>query len=460
MTEPATETPATHAVLCHAPDAPVALLGQTCVTAARFRQDVTALAALLPPTAFAVNLCQDRYRFMVGFAAALMRSQVTLMPSANTPGLLKDLAEDYPDLYALTDVALPDVAFDLPHLPFPDRLAEAEVEAEAEAEAEAGSLLIPGAQPAVVLFTSGSTGRPKPVPKTWATLVASARAAGARLNAAAFAGGCVIGTVPHQHSYGLESIILLAWQHGLAISAASPLFPADVRKALEAAPEPRLLVTTPVHLRALVADAGGMPAAGLIVSATAPLPAELAARAEACFQAPLIEIYGCTEAGQIATRRSTRDTEWHCFDNITLHEDEAGWWASGAAVEGVAPVQDMIEPLGPGRFRLGDRSADLVNIAGKRSSISYLTHRLLSIPGVEDGIFLMDDSEGRAVPRLKALVVSPSLSTEQILQALRQTLDPAFLPRPLIRVTCLPRNHLGKLVRADMLSLAAAEAAE
>jgi hypothetical protein len=146
MTEPATETPATHAVLCHAPDAPVALLGQTCVTAARFRQDVTALAALLPPTAFAVNLCQDRYRFMVGFAAALMRSQVTLMPSANTPGLLKDLAEDYPDLYALTDVALPDVAFDLPHLPFPDRLAEAEVEA--EAEAEAGSLLIPGAQPA------------------------------------------------------------------------------------------------------------------------------------------------------------------------------------------------------------------------------------------------------------------------------------------------------------------------
>ena len=129
-------------------------------------------------------------------------------------------------------------------------------------------------------------------------------------------------------------------------------------------------------------------------------------------------------------------------------------------MEGIAPVQDVIEPVAPGRFRLGSRLADVVNIAGKRSSISYLTHQLLSIPGVQDGTFLMDDSGGRAVPRLKALVVSPGLSTEQIMQALRKTLDPAFLPRPLFRVANLPRNHLGKLVRADILSLAAAEAAE
>jgi acyl-coenzyme A synthetase/AMP-(fatty) acid ligase len=454
MTEVAMAPPAMRAVLRHAPDETVAWRGQTRVTAARFRRDVTALGALLPPRAFVVNLCQDRYRFMVGFAAALMRGQVTLMPAAHTPGMLRDLAEDYPDLYALADTApphsLPGRPLDLPHLLFPETLAEA----------EAAHLLVPGAQPAVVLFTSGSTGRPRPVAKTWATLVASAHAAGARLNAADFRAGCVIGTVPHQHSYGLESVILLAWQHGLAISAACPLFPADVRAALEVAPAPRLLVTTPIHLRALVADPGGMPPAGLIVSATAPLPPDLAERAEACFQAPLIEIYGCTEAGQIATRRSKRDRDWHCLDGVALREDAAGWWASGLAVEGIAPVQDVIEPTGPGRFRLGSRSADLVNIAGKRSSIGYLTHQLLSIPGVNDGTFLMDDSEGRAVPRLKALVVAPGLSPEQIMRALRKTLDPAFLPRPLIQVACLPRTHLGKLVRADIISLAAAEAAE
>jgi acyl-coenzyme A synthetase/AMP-(fatty) acid ligase len=450
MTEAAPGAAGRLPVLRHAPDAVVALRGEARRTASAFRSDVTALGALLPGRAFVVNLCQDRYHFMVGFAAALMRGQVTLMPSVNTPGMLKDLAQEYPDLYALTDTARPQRGVDLPQLPFPDRLAEA----------EEAHLLIPRAQRAAILFTSGSTGEPKPVAKSWGTLVESARAAGDRLKAADLPAGCIVGTVPHQHSYGLESIILLAWQHGLAVSAASPLFPADVRAALEAAPQPRLLVTTPVHLRALAADPGGMPRAALILSATAPLPAELAAQAEACFEAPLIEIYGCTEAGQIATRRSTSESEWHCFDNVMLHQDESGWWASGAAVEGVAPVQDVIEPTGPGRFLLGDRSADAVNIAGKRSSISYLTHRLLNVPGVVDGAFVMTEGAGHAVPRLKALAVAPGKSQEQIMQALRETLDPAFLPRPLILVASLPRNHVGKLVRAELLELAASQAPE
>jgi acyl-coenzyme A synthetase/AMP-(fatty) acid ligase len=39
-------------------------------------------------------------------------------------------------------------------------------------------------------------------------------------------------------------------------------------------------------------------------------------------------------------------------------------------------------------------------------------------------------------------------------------LDPAFLPRPLILVASLPRNHVGKLVRAELLELAASQAPE
>jgi acyl-coenzyme A synthetase/AMP-(fatty) acid ligase len=44
------------------------------------------------------------------------------------------------------------------------------------------------------------------------------------------------------------------------------------------------------------------------------------------------------------------------------------------------------------------------------------------------------------------------------MQALRSRVDPAFLPRPLILVAALPRNDLGKLVRADLLRLAADQA--
>ncbi len=312
---------------------------------------------------------------------------------------------------------------------------------------------LPGAQPALILFTSGSTGRPAPVPKSWGVLVRSALAAGERLGIAKLRHARIIGTVPHQHSYGLESTILLGLQHGLAIEASGLFYPEDIHAALSAAGRPRLLVTTPVHLRALAAAPGGMPPADLILSATAPLSAELAAQAEACFGAPLMEIYGCTEAGQIATRQTARETSWHCFDGVHLTRRDGRTFASGPAVQGTAMLQDVIDPAGPARFLLGGRAADLVDVAGKRTSLAHLTHLLLSIEGVRDGVFLMPEQAGRRVPRLAALAVAPGMRRADLLKALRLRMDAAFLPRPLIFVDALPRNALGKLPREALLAL-------
>ena len=61
-----------------------------------------------------------------------------------------------------------------------------------------------------------------------------------------------------------------------------------------------MLITTPVHLRTVLADDLELPPLDLIVSATAPLSQELAREAERRFGAPLLEIYGSTETGQIA----------------------------------------------------------------------------------------------------------------------------------------------------------------
>ncbi len=428
-------------IMRHEPADIAARRGGQVVDAAQFLRDVAALAARLPERRYIVNLCADRYRFMAGFAAALCRGQVSLMPSANVPEVLRALAADYPDLYALTDGA----AVPLPGFVYPEDLGGAAGAAVCAA--------IPAGQPAVIQFTSGSTGQPKRVLKSWRALVHSARGAGARLNASALRGATLVGTVPHQHSYGLESVILLAFQHGFAVEASTPLYPADIRATLERTPRPRILVTTPVHLRALVAAPEGMPPVDLILSATAPLPGALAAAAEACFGAPLIEIYGCTEAGQVASRRPVQEMDWHCFEGVRLGQDDTGSWASGPAVEGTAPLQDTIELCGPGYFRLGARAAELVNIAGKRTSLAYLNQQLLSIAGVQDGVFVMDDARPGPVPRLAALAVAPGVAPETILRTLRGRIDPAFLPRPLVLVEALPRNALGKLPRAELLRL-------
>jgi acyl-coenzyme A synthetase/AMP-(fatty) acid ligase len=418
----------------------VARSGLRAITRGEFLRDAAALAARLPAQKYILNLCTERYHFMVGFAAALCRGQISLLPPSDAPGVLKAVAADYSDLYALTDT--PAAALPFPLLAYPD---------EPDGSSVSKVPAIPGAQPALILFTSGSTGRPAPVPKSWGVLVRSAQAAGARLRLSP--GTILIGTVPHQHSYGLESTILLGLQHGLAVAAGGLLYPADIRAAIAAAPRPRVLVTTPVHLQALLAEPEDLPAADLILSATAPLAASLAEHAEARFGAKLIEIYGCTEAGQVATRRSARDTAWHCLDGVTLTARDGGTWASGAAVEGTALLQDVIEPMGAQKFHLIGRSADLVDVAGKRASLGHLNHQLLSIPGVQDAVFIMPEARERRVARLAALAVAPTLRPKEILAALRQLIDPAFLPRPLMLVDKLPRNALGKLPREALLNL-------
>jgi acyl-coenzyme A synthetase/AMP-(fatty) acid ligase len=423
-------------------DGIVARRAQRPVSRAEFCRDVACLASRLPAHPYVLNICTDRYRFMVGLAAALQRRQVTLLPPSQASLVLQTLAADYPDSYVLTDTIRPE----LPTLVYPDDLDGGDAVFDLPP--------VPEAQTALILFTSGSTGRPKPVQKSWGPLVRSALAAGERLGIARLSGATVIGTVPHQHSYGLESLILLSLQQGLAVDAGWPLYPADIRAALARAPGPRILVTAPVHLRALLAEPDSMPRADLILSATAPLPAALASQAEAVFGAPLIEIYGCTEAGQVATRRTAQETEWHCLDGVDLQQDAQGSWASGAAVAGSAWLHDRIEPTGAKTFLLGDRSADLVDVAGKRTSLAHLNHQLLGIPGVRDGVFLMGETDGTRVARLMALVVAPELRPETILRALRERIDAAFLPRPLVFVEELPRNALGKLPREALLRLA------
>lgn len=417
------------------------------VTVETFLGDVAALAAQLPPCRHVVNLCRDRYRFSVGFAAALCRRQVNLLPPHDAPDMLEQLAIDYPDLYCLTDTAAPAgrASFEYPS-------------ALLHAATQHAMPRFAADQPAAVLFTSGSTGRPQPHDRSWGDLVNSALAAGERLGIASLGAASLLGTVPHQHSYGLESVLMLALQHGLVLHAERPFFPADVVAALAAAPHPRLLVTTPVHLRILLAQPGELPQLAMLLSATAPLSASLAREAEVRFAAPLYEIYGCSEAGQIAARRTAQNEEWRCLAGITLRQDAAGTWASGIPIAVETLLSDAIELRNPEQFLLLGRIADLVNIAGKRASLAHLNHHLNAIDGVLDGAFVATDDDGDTVSRLVAFAVAPGLSVDAILTELRQRIDAAFLPRPLHLVPALPRNTLGKLPRDEIARLLAESA--
>jgi acyl-coenzyme A synthetase/AMP-(fatty) acid ligase len=430
----------------HRPDSVFAWRAGRPIEVATFLNDVAALAELLPSRGHVINLCSDRYRFTVGFAAALCRNQRNLLPPHGAPDLLRQLTADYPDVYCLTDGACP--AAGLAVFSYPATLNHG--------RASNAVPVIAANQPACVLFTSGSTGRPRPHERSWGELVTSALAAGSRLNIAGLAPASLLGTVPHQHSYGLESLVMLGLQHGLALHAERLFYPADIRAQIAATPRPKMLVTTPVHLRVLLAEPETPPPVDLVLCATAPLATQLAREAEARFATSLYEIYGCSEAGQIAARRTALTEEWRCLDGITLRQDEVGTWASGVPIAVETLLPDVIELRDPTRFLLHGRIADLVNVAGKRTSLAHLNYHLNAIDGVRDGAFaIADAAESDAVSRLTAFVVAPGRSAEFILAELRRRIDVAFLPRPVCLVPALPRNALGKLPHGEIQRLIA-----
>jgi acyl-coenzyme A synthetase/AMP-(fatty) acid ligase len=429
-------------------DAPLLHRAGGALSQAHFLGACQALAQQLPASRHVLNLCEDRGNFLHAFAATLWRGQTNLLPQSRVVGVVREVAQMFPGTVLLVDADFEDIG--VPQFRF-----------------QAASVAAPpwpGPAPelaadhaAAIVFTSGSTGSPQPNVKSWRNLAVTAQLCAERfLGPDALATSAprssIVATVPPQHMYGLETSIMLALGGGCATSGARPLFPDDVRRALEAVPAPRLLITTPVHLKSLAGAGVQFPAIEKIISATAPLSADLARAAEAALGAPVHEIYGCTEAGSMCTRRTLDGERWRPYPGLRLHHHEGMTHVTGPHLDAAVTTPDVIEAHDDGTITLLGRTADMVKVAGKRASLAQLTGRLLSIPGVEDGVVFLPGDAGEQA-RTAALVVAPRLTEQQVLRALAALIDPAFLPRPLRRVDQLPRNALGKLPRGELLAL-------
>jgi acyl-coenzyme A synthetase/AMP-(fatty) acid ligase len=418
------------------------------ISAARFLAHVAQVAARLPDAPAAVNLCEDRYAFLVAFCALASRGQANLLPPSRAPRAVEEVMAAHPGCYALGEQALhpaPQGYHRLPPLAADVAPAHGDVPA------------IPAGQVVVIGYTSGSTGTPRAHAKTWRGLHASTAGNLAMLRAAAGESFAVVATVPPQHIYGIEMSVLLPLLGGVGVHAGRPFFPADVAAALAEVPAPRVLVTTPVHLRALVESGVALPPLAAMLSATAAMPPELAHAAERRFGAPLLEVFGSTETCAFASRRPVAGERWTLYPGTRLHPQPDGTQVEAPQLDAPVVLADLVTLHDEGRrFRLCGRHADLLEIAGKRASLGDLTRRLLAIPGVADGVvFQLDEADAGGVRRIAALAVAPGLDEAAILDALRCSVDPVFLPRRLRLVDALPRNETGKLPRGALLALLA-----
>ena len=318
------------------------------------------------------------------------------LPSTHTPEVIRQLRAFAPDVFCLSDD--PQCPLDLPQLLY--RESGAAVNAQ---QAGACEFQCRRSTPRSSRRTCSPPARPgTPVPhaKTWGRLV-QLRARRSDAAGADRSGAAARSSAPCRRSTCMASNPPCCCRCRAAARCAPSgrSFRPISRRARARLPRPRVLISTPVHLRALLGARVPLPALELIVSATAMLPANLAREVESALRR--------AAAGDLRLDRNRPDRQpphrtrgsWRLWPGVQLDAQTTGsCWAQGGHVE---------RPIAAGRcarahrrcdsFVLHGRTADLVNIAGKRSSLAYLNHQLNAIPGVVDGAFFVrDDSAGLA----------------------------------------------------------------
>ncbi len=413
------------------------------------------LADHLDPATAVCNLCASRAGFLIASLAALRRGCLQLLPPSGGSADLVSLLDATPGAMVIVDdeTLLQPVsgtrARGLVYLPqVPRRLP-----------APADLAWTPDARQACVcLYTSGTTGAPQPQYKTWDQLVRGAQALAARLDKLVGGGLAslrgIVCSVPPQHMFGFETSVLLPLVTGLAVLDRKPLLPLDVRNALHRCGGPAAWIATPLHLRALARSGMVLPDCRFALVSTMPLAPALATQVESLASAPVVEIFGSTETGVLATRRTATESAWHPIGDVRLESGAAGTLARGAHFPSPHALSDLVEVAGDGRFTLLGRHADMVKVGGRRA-LAGLNLLLQDLPGLQDGVLYLPPTDS-PTERL-VLIHAGDIDRAAAERWLRERVDTVFLPRTWLQVERLPRDANGKLPRAALDALHAAQ---
>ena len=416
-------------------DIPIFWFNDKQVSQAHFKKDVLLVAENLPSHKYIINLCEDRYLFAITFFACVIKNYICLMPAHRAEKEIEEIEEEYTDTQRQNDQQIKNILNkkNKKTTAFPQEINSEQLVA--------------------IIFTSGSSGKPKANHKKWGTLFDSAQRVAKRLNLNNSTQHTLIATVPPQHMYGFETTVIFPLVTGVCVHNSKPFFPEDIRQTLGSVEGNLVLVTTPIHLRACCQNKLEWPTLDFVLCATAPLSSELALKAEQQLDTSLYEIYGCSESGVIATRRTTKNLDWSLLTDYKLSKKITGVCLSTPATAEENLLSDQIEVVDSQHFRLLGRQSDLVKIAGKRGSLNNLKLKLCAIDGVDDAVFFIPDENPDEKARIAAFVIAPNLSTKEIHSLLSPQIDSAFMPRPLIKVKSLPYNETGKLLRKNLISL-------
>jgi acyl-coenzyme A synthetase/AMP-(fatty) acid ligase len=338
------------------------------------------------------------------------------------------------------------------------------------------------------LCTSGTSGERKRVMKRLAQIEAEIatleRTFGAVLDSGLGVDSSalrVLGTVSHQHIFGLLFRVLWPLCSGRVFLDAAPADPSSVKAELARA-ERAIVVSSPALLERLPELVDLRCVRGrccAVFSSGGPLDARAARRwAEELGVAP-IEVLGSTETGGIAWRRQSgadASAAWTPFDNVVVGAREDALEVrspmadGGGSASAPVPTGDRVELLGDGCFLLLGRADRIVKLHDERVSLDEIEARLRAHAFVGSAAALMLPRNGAA--RIGVAVVLAREGEHALrhdgrraciatLRAhLASHLRSTALPRAWRFVSALPSDAQGKTSRDALVSLFARFAAQ
>jgi long-chain acyl-CoA synthetase len=331
----------------------------------------------------------------------------------------------------------------------------------------------PGEDLAIIKLTSGSTGDPQGIAAPMSALIADDRALCRSMSLNP--DDVFVAMVPFSHSYGFSSLVLPALHRGSPLAlpgTGGPFAPLEVAEQLGAT----VLPSIPNYLGGLAraAVASHLPRSlRLVVSAGAPLSIPAAREFHRRFGRPIHVFYGASECGGIAFDREglagERGTVGEPLEGVSVDLEPVGDAEAGGrvVVRSDAVARTYLpapqERLAGGVFRADDlgswdgselklcgKMGQLVSIHGRKVSPREVERAIAELGGVEDVIVSGGGDGTREWLEAVVACADGELSRRQIIDWCRQQLAPFKVPRRISLVRSLPRDHRGKLQRADL----------
>jgi len=302
------------------------------------------------------------------------------------------------------------------------------------------------------LYTGGSTGTHRIWSKTIKNLLAEALYLSGKYHISP--SDRIISTVSPYHIYGLLFSILAPLVSSSSVLDDICSFPNEIIAAV-GQHSVTILIGVPMHYRALCGH--GIQGSSLRVafSSAGVLAEEDGSDFYRQNGVGVVEIYGSTETGGIASRcRAKGETGFTAFDDIDwkitdgLLHIRSGFISPEIIrqADGFFMTSDRAMPDGDNGFVILGRSDAVIKVAGKRVDLEEIRDKLKKVPGVNDSVVIaLPVRKGRE--NAIAAVVEGNPDKNHLRKTLSDLLEPCAIPRSIKIVDQIPSTASGKYDR-------------